>query len=243
VTVLGVTFIALMTWICVIGIEISARSQAILLSVELFALALFSAVALWKVYVDEPPGSVKPSLDWINPFAIDSSSALVAGVLIAIFIYWGWDTTVAVNEETADAHRNPGRGAIVDTLVLVSTYVLVSVAAQAFAGPDVLVENSDDVLSVVGRAVFGNGIFDKLLIISVLTSAAASTQTTILPTARTSLSMAWFKALPARFGEVDPNYQTPVFSTIAMVPLQSPSTWRSRSAARTCCSTRSLRWD
>jgi amino acid transporter len=216
VTVVGVIWIAVMTWICYIGIEISARSQAFLLSVELFVLGLFSVVALWKVYVDEPEGSIKPAWDWINPFAIESTSALVAGVLVAIFIYWGWDTTVAVNEETADSHRNPGRGALIDTLILVGTYVLVSVAAQAYAGPQTLIDNSDDVLSVVGGAVFGSSFFDKLLIISVLTSAAASTQTTILPTARTSLSMAWFKAAPKVFGRIHPQYLTPTVSTVAM---------------------------
>ena len=36
---------------------------------------------------------------------------------------------------------------------------------------------------------------NKLLIIAVLTSASASTQTTILPTARTTLSMAHWKAV------------------------------------------------
>ena len=36
----------------------------------------------------------------------------------------------------------------------------------------------------------------QLLLLMVLTSAAASTQTTILPTARTTLSMAVYKALP-----------------------------------------------
>ena len=37
----------------------------------------------------------------------------------------------------------------------------------------------------------------------VLTSAAASCQTTILPTARTALSMARAKAMPAKLGEID----------------------------------------
>ena len=81
------------------------------------------------------------------------------------------------------------------------TYLLVTVAAQAFAGVGeegiglANPENSDDVLSGVGEAVLGSwGV--KLLILAVLTSAAASTQTTILPTARTTLSMAAFKALP-----------------------------------------------
>jgi amino acid transporter len=68
---------------------------------------------------------------------------------------------------------------------------------------------------VLGSKVFGSPL-DKLLIIAVLSSAAASTQTTILPTARTSLSMARWGALPKAFGSVSARWQTPTVSTIAM---------------------------
>ena len=57
---------------------------------------------------------------------------------------------------------------------------------------------------------------DKLVIIAVLTSAAASTQTTILPTARTSLSMARAGAMPAILGRIHPRFQTPDVSTVLM---------------------------
>jgi amino acid transporter len=63
--------------------------------------------------------------------------------------------------------------------------------------------------------VFGSGL-DKLLIICVLTSASASTQTTILPTARTTLSMAKWKAIPEAFGRIHPRFLTPSFSTLLM---------------------------
>jgi amino acid transporter len=56
----------------------------------------------------------------------------------------------------------------------------------------------------------------KLLIFMVLTSSAASTQTSILPTARTTLSMAAHKALPARFARVHAKYLTPTWSTVGM---------------------------
>ena len=51
-----------------------------------------------------------------------------------LFIYWGWDTAVSVNEETKDPTKTPGRAAILSTLILLVTYVLVIVAAQSFAG-------------------------------------------------------------------------------------------------------------
>jgi len=50
----------------------------------------------------------------------------------------------------------------------------------------------------------------------VLSSASASTQTTILPTARTSLAMGAFQALPSSFAKIHPRYLTPTVSTIWM---------------------------
>jgi amino acid transporter len=143
-----------------------------------------------------------------------------------LFIYWGWDTAVAVNEETADRTRTPGRAAIISTVLLLVTYFVVVVAAQSFAGVGSSgiglgnSANSSDVISVLGSAVFGGsgiGVFlARLLVLMVLSSAAASTQTTILPTARTTLSMAAYKALPAAFAKIHPKYLTPTVSTLAM---------------------------
>jgi amino acid transporter len=216
VTAVGVVWIAIMTWICVIGIELSARTQVGLLTAEILTLGAFVVVALVKVYAgDGGPASVDPSLSWLNPFAIDSFDALVSGVLLGIFIYWGWDSTVTVNEESSDPTEGPGKAAILATVILVVIYVLVSIAAQAFAGPKELIDNADDVLSALGTEVFGSPL-DKILIIAVLTSAAASTQTTILPTARTSLSMAYAKAMPRKLADIHPRYLTPAFSTILM---------------------------
>ena len=138
-----------------------------------------------------------PSLSWFSPFAIDGgTAALTSGVLLAVFIYWGWDSAVSVNEETEDPTEAPGKSAVISTILLVGIYMLVATAALAFAGTEALADQ-DDALSILGTDVLGN-TFDSLLIIAVLTSAAASTQTTILPTARTALSMARSGALPAR---------------------------------------------
>ena len=70
-------------------------------------------------------------------------------------------------------------------------------------------------LSALGTEVFGSPL-DKLLIIAVLSSAAASTQTTILPTARTTLSMARANAMPKSLGKVHPRFLTPHISTVMM---------------------------
>lgn len=207
-------WIALMTWICFRGIELSARTQQVLLTTEIAVLAAFAVVALIKCYTSPTAASIHLQASWFNPLDI-SFTALADGVLLGLFIYWGWDTGVTVNEESKDSTEGPGRAAVASTLLLVLTYVSVSAAAQAYAGTDYLSRNSSDVLSAMGVRVFGSP-WDKLLILAVLTSAAASTQTTILPTARTTLSMARWGALPEIFGRIHPRYLTPAFSTLAM---------------------------
>ncbi|MEO6858370.1 MAG: APC family permease [Solirubrobacteraceae bacterium] len=210
----SVVWIALMTWICYRGIEISARVQTILLSFEIATLTLFVVVALIKVYANSPVHSIQVSGSWFNPFDL-GWGALVNGVLLGIFIYWGWDSGVAVNEESRDRTRGPGKAAVVSTVILLLIYVLASAAAQAYHGTAFLSGNSADVLNALGGQVFGSPL-DKLMIIAVLTSASASTQTTILPTARTTLSMAKWQAIPSAFGRIHPRFLTPSFSTILM---------------------------
>jgi amino acid transporter len=210
----SVIWIVLMTWICYRGIELSARIQQFLLSLEIFTLVLFVIVALVKVYSNNPLHNIHVSGSWFNPFDL-GWSPLIAGVLLGIFIYWGWDSGVAVNEESKDRHRGPGKAAVVSTFLLLAIYVLVSTAAQAYHGTKFLAGNSSDVLNALGKDVLGSPLY-KLLIISVLTSASASTQTTILPTARTTLSMAKWDAIPSAFGRVHPRFLTPSFSTLLM---------------------------
>jgi amino acid transporter len=211
----AVVWIALMTWICYRGIELSARIQQALLGIEVVILGIFAVVAFAKVYGSHPPsGAIKPSLSWFDPTALKFSDLIVA-VLLAVFIYWGWDSGVAVNEESEDPAEGPGKAAIVSTVLLVFIYVLVSAAAQSFHGIGFLTneENQGDVLNALGKGVLG-GTFNKLLVITVLTSASASTQTTILPTARTTLSMAHWKAVTSLLARIHKRYLTPTVSTL-----------------------------
>ncbi|MGV0991719.1 MAG: APC family permease [Mycobacterium sp.] len=226
-TVAGVIWIVVMTYICYRGIEVSARLQYGLLGIELVVLLAFAVVALFKVYTGQAESySIHPSIDWFWPAGLDFSTVIAPALLTALFIYWGWDTAVACNEESDDPGTTPGRAAVISTFLLLATYALVSVATIAFAGVgDEGVglgnqDNADDVFAAVGHDLFGDSVLGKiglmLLAASILTSASASTQTTILPTARTTLSMGVYKALPESFAKIHRKYLTPTTSTIAM---------------------------
>ncbi|MBK3565381.1 APC family permease [Streptomyces sp. MBT62] len=223
----GLGWLALMTLVCYRGIEIAAAVQRALLFLEFGMLVALSVVALVKVYAGSAPtGTRRPSLSWLNPFEGASLSAFVTALVLMLFIYWGWETALTVNEETTDRHRIPGRAATWSTVLLVTLYLLATFAAISFAGigdsgiglnnPD----NSGDVLYGFGTAAFGSSGFGSvlwhLLILMVLTSAAASTETTVLTLSRTMLSMGDQGALPRALARVHPRFRIPHVGTIAV---------------------------
>ena len=225
-TFAGLVWIAIMTYICYRGIEVSARIQYGLLGIEIVTLVVFAITALAKVYSGNGTSdSVHPSLSWLWP-NLSFGTVIAPAVLAAVFIYWGWDTAVATNEEADDPGKTPGRAAVISTVLLLVIYLIVTAAAVAFAGVGTKgiglgnPANSGDVFNALGATLYGNSFFGHigldLLLITVLTSASASTQTTILPTARTALSMAAYKAIPVKFARIHPRFLTPTWATIGM---------------------------
>ncbi len=215
VTALAVLYIALMTLVCVLGIELSARLQDVLIVAQVGALLLFAAVALYKVFGENAPDTaLTPEASWFSPFAIPDGTALISGLLIGVFIYWGWESSVNITEEVEDSAVAPGRAAIISTVVLLVTYVSAATAVVAFAGLSTVegFEGDDAVLSSIATDVLGSPL-DKVVVLAVLTSALASTQTTILPGSRTALSMAFAGAMPEALGRVHRRYLTPHVAT------------------------------
>ncbi|MEA2333434.1 MAG: hypothetical protein QOH58_3572 [Thermoleophilaceae bacterium] len=203
--------IAVMTTICVLGTELSALLQRILIIFQVGALLMFAVVALLK------GGALTPELSWFSPFAIDSPNALILGVLTGVFIYWGWESAVNLNEETEGSTSAPGLAAVFSTVILLVTYVLTTTAVVAYAGLDRVAEFEDDpgIFGALATDALGSPL-DKFVVLAIVISALASTQTTILPASRTTLSMARQGAFPEAFGRVHPRFLTPHVSTIAI---------------------------
>lgn len=218
----GCVWLAVATWLAIAGIQVSARVQAVLMALGVAVLAVFVVVALVKVAGgDAGAQAVDPSLSWFDPFAIDGQGALSAGILLAIFFFWGWDAPAAVAEEARGGLATPRRALVWSVLALLGFYLVVIVAMQAFAGVGTKgiglanEANSGDVLAIVGGAAVGSG-FETLMEIAVMTSAAACLVAAMLPTARGVLSMGAYRAIPEAFARVDRRRGTPVVATAAV---------------------------
>ncbi|MFF1795415.1 APC family permease, partial [Kitasatospora sp. NPDC058263] len=202
------------------GMTATKWFQYSLVGLQLAVLVLFSVIAIGKAAAGDLPHSIGFSASWLDPLQVSSFSAFTAGLSLSIFMYWGWDTCLTMNEETLGSAKTPGRAAMISMVTLVGSYLLVAIAAQMFAGvgatgtglgnPD----TADNVFSALARPVLGSP-WSILLFLAVVASAAASLQTTFIPVARTLLAMSSYRAVPPRFGTVHPRFRTPGYATVA----------------------------
>ncbi len=203
-----------MVYVSYRGVEIGEKLQNVLLGVQYLALALFVIFAFASVFGATPPAeSIAAERRLVQPVRLRVVRRLHPGDPAGALHLLGLGHLPRPQRGDQGPEAHPGRAALLSTVILMVTYVLVAVAAISYAGLDALADQ-DDVFLVVKDALFGPWAW--LLVLAVLISAVSSTQTTILPTARGTLSMAVYKALPARFGRVHPRFKTPGFSTLVM---------------------------
>ena len=128
-------------------------------------------------------------------------------------------SALTVNEESKDSDKTPGRAALLCVVSILLTYLLVSVATLMYAGDSdqglglANEDIQDNVFGALAEPVMG-APWHNLLFLAVLASSAASLMTTFLPSTRTMLGMASYKALPARFASIHPKFLTPGYGTI-----------------------------
>ena len=200
------------------GMETTKAVQYVLVAFQLIVLVWFSVAALTQVAEGTAFDALAFSADWFNPFLAPSFTAFAAGVSLSIFIFWGWDVTLTMNEETRNPKTTPGRAATLTVGIIFALYILVAVAALMFSGIGAgeFGLGNEDIQGNVFAALAGPvmGPFAILMSLAVLSSSAASLQSTFVGPARTMLSMGHYQAFPKRFASISPRYKSPAFATV-----------------------------
>jgi len=209
----AVLILAVVTAIAYRGLQIAAEVQYVLLGLQLVALFGFGFAAFAR------DGAETPSLSWLNPLAFQGFGPFAEAVLLCLFIYWGWDALITVNEETKDKDKTPGRAAVISTVLLLATYLFTAFAAISFAGTGTdgvglgNADNAADVLATLGPPVLGT-VLAKVVEFAICVSAISALLTCAISSPRTTLSMGAHGALPKAFTRIHPKFQTPAFGTV-----------------------------
>ena len=148
----------------------------------------------------------------------------MAGFLIAVFVYGGWDGTLYVNEEVKHRRTNPGRAAILAVALLAVIYTLAQVGFQGVVSPAKLQANSASALVYVAQAL-GGGFWAKMMALSIALSVIATTGTGIVLSSRIVYGMASYRTLPEFLANVSRRFATPVAASIVVGILLIALTW------------------
>ncbi|MFF5712963.1 APC family permease [Streptomyces sp. NPDC012756] len=213
VTVTALLLLAGATVLARRGLQIATGIQYALLGLQLVALFGLGLAAFTR------PGAATPSLSWLNPFAFDGAGPFAEAVLLCLFIYWGWDALITVNEESSDADRVPGRAVLISTFVLLVTYLFTSFAAVGYAGTGTTgiglgnPDNATDFLAALAPPLLGNALA-ALVQLAVCVSALSAMLTSLVGSGRGLLSMTTHGALPKMFARIHPRFRTPAVGTV-----------------------------
>jgi len=208
-------WLALITFICIWGIRWTTNFQWVLLIIEYVAVIGFSIWGIVKVAVSHPAGSRSFSIGWLNPFHIGSIGALSAGIVLGVFFYWGWDTATNLNEESKNRTKTPGQAGIIAMFLLLLVFAMNIIAAQMLLPESAWSAHQSTILFYFANQAAGSWA-GYVMIIAVISSTVATTQTTLLPAARITLSMARDQVFPKVFGTIQGKLKTPAVGTLIL---------------------------
>jgi amino acid transporter len=215
--------ISVMLVIAVVGIRPTARVQVGMAVIEYVILIGFSVAGLTAV-LSHRHGTYAITRSWFSVSGVGGHGSLAAGLLLAVFLFAGWDATVYVNEEVRNRRLNPGKAAIYAVAILAVIYLIADLGLQGVVSPAKLQANSSSVLVYVAGALGGGG-WAKVMAFALVLSVSASVGVGIVSLARITYAMAGHRVLPAVMGNVSRRFATPVVATIIMGATLIVVTW------------------
>ena len=222
---IGSGLAVVMLVIAVVGIRLTARAQVGMAIVE---YAILIGIAIWGLVavLGHHPDTLPITKGWFRLSGIGGHGSAMAGFLIAVFVFGGWDGTLYVNEEVKHRRVNPGRAAIIAVALLAIIYTLAQVGLQGVVSPGKLqaAAKTGNALVYVAQAL-GGGFWGKMMALSIALSVIATTGTGIVLSARIAYGMASYRALPGFLSNVSRKYATPAAASILVGLLLIALTW------------------
>lgn len=198
--------------IVTLGVTVSARAQMIFALAEVGALILVIALAIWNARA-QPAAAF--SWSWFSPSAFGSFETLSAGMLVALFYYFGWDVSANLAEETAGADRVSGIACFLGVVLIVALILLAQVAAQMALTREEIEANGSNLLPALGAAALP-WPWSRIAVLAVLMSTVATIETQLIQCTRLLFSMARDRVISESAGKLHPRFQTPWIAGFAV---------------------------
>jgi len=204
-----VAFIVTTSGLNIVGIELAARFNIVLMVVQLVIVALFVALC-WRhaAAMAGPAGMAlgEPFLKPGVPFA-----ATAAGAAIAAYSYLGFDAVSTLTEETIDPERNVPRAILWVAIIGGAIFVIAAYTMQ-LAHPTAEFADTDSAAFEVAKTV-GGDFFVSLFLGGLILAQFASGISAQASVGRLLYAMGRDHVLPKHiFGYIHPRFRTPAIN-------------------------------
>jgi len=209
VNVPAVLIVALLTWVCYVGVKQSTRVNNVMVVIKILIIVLFIAVGIkyispqmWTPYLPQNTGT----------FGHFGMSGVLQGAAIIFFAYIGFDQAATTAQEARNPQRDVPWGIIAALLIATTLYVLMSAVMTGMvsytelnvAAPVAVALDAHPELKWLGLPV-------KIGAIVGLTSVILMS---LLGQPRIFMAMSRDGLLPPAMQKVHPKYRTPHVATI-----------------------------
>ncbi len=211
--VVGALWNLLVTALAILGLKIVARFEWAIVIFEYIVLLLAAGIAGFALWHGNTAASF--SWQWFSWDSIGHMKGLMGGILLAYFMYSGWDAAVYVNEETVDRANNPGRAALASVVMLALVYSITTFTFQTILTPQALQAHAGNALAAVGAKLLPPP-WDLVMVLVVLTGTLASLQSAVVSAARMGFAMSRDAVMPRFFQRLTISGSSPWAATLAM---------------------------
>ena len=214
-TVAGGLWFAAIATMTILGVHVAAGLQKVMTAVETIAL-LALAIGAFIKFGSNPANPF--SLSWFSPFAFGNLQTFMAGMLVAVFYYFGWDVSSNVAEETEGANQTPGDSGLLGMIGIVILFLLMQVSVQFGMTAEMVEANSANLFAALGNSILPQP-WGNIAILAVLLSTIGTIQTQLTQCARTLFSMGRDRVIHEKFAEIHPRFQTPWLAGLVITAL------------------------
>ncbi|WP_297372018.1 APC family permease [Acidocella sp.] len=213
-TGLSVAWFFAIVGVIMFGIKTTSYAQIFMVAFEMLVLLFVGLAAVIHSH-GAMPANPFTMADYSPSFFFHTASMpeFSAAALIVIFLYWGWDVTANLGEETANGAHAAGNGGLSGVFVTIFLYSLFAIVTLLLLSAADTGNDSSNLLYNIALSAGLGRVGGLVVSVAVIFSSAATVQTGMLQVTRTLFAMGRDGALPAAFGHVSPRTQNPSTAT------------------------------
>jgi basic amino acid/polyamine antiporter, APA family len=202
---IGLAAVIILTLIVLSGLRRSNRTNIFIVSITMFALAVFVLAGL--------PGLLNDGAANITPFFSDDRpvSALLQATALMFVAYTGYGRIATMGEEVRDPHRVIPRAIIAAMILTMILYMSIAIVGVGAVGTETLAGTAGSVaapLEIAAR-LFGYPLVPQIVAVGAITAMLGVLLNLILGLSRMLLAMGRRRDMPTATARINENTSTP----------------------------------